>query len=132
MFGWLRQWGKKSDSLGGRGEDFAIAYLRQQKMRILDRNVKVPHGEIDVLAQDGDELVFVEVRTRSSEELQTPEGSVREKKQRDMIRAACYIMRANRIRTLKPRIDVIALVWAPGAEKPEVRHHRAALALTNW
>ena len=53
------------DALGRRGEAIAVRYLAAGGMSILDRNWRCAQGEIDVVARDGDELVFVEVKTRS-------------------------------------------------------------------
>ena len=118
--------------LGARGEDYAARHLRRLKMKILARNVEVPGGEIDILALDRDELVFVEVRTRASESILSPEGSIRRKKQQAMLRAARYVLRTRHIRTLKPRIDAIAIIWPAGTAAPTLRHHRGVLALANW
>ena len=54
------------DALGRRGEELAAAHLIASGLTIVERNWRCPQGEIDVVARDGDELVFVEVKTRSS------------------------------------------------------------------
>jgi len=54
------------DDLGRRGEDLAAEYLEGEGMRLVERNWRCSQGEIDLVARDGDELVFVEVKTRSS------------------------------------------------------------------
>ena len=54
------------DALGRRGEDLAAAHLTASGLTIVERNWRCVQGEIDVVARDGDELVFVEVKTRSS------------------------------------------------------------------
>ena len=54
------------DDLGRRGEDLAAEYLESEGMRLVERNWRCSQGEIDLVARDGDELVFVEVKTRSS------------------------------------------------------------------
>ena len=54
------------DALGRRGEAIAERYLVAAGMSIVDRNWRCPQGELDLVARDGDELVFVEVKTRSS------------------------------------------------------------------
>ena len=53
-------------SVGADGEDFAVTFLTRQGMQLLDRNWRCPHGEIDVVARDGDVLVVCEVKTRRS------------------------------------------------------------------
>lgn len=54
------------DAVGRFGEDLAARYLRDQGMSILERNWRCPRGELDIVAEDGPELVFVEVKTRST------------------------------------------------------------------
>lgn len=133
MIGLVRRlWRGREEPLGRRGERYAARYLRKQGMKILDRNLAVPGGEIDILALDRDELVFVEVRSRESESVLSPEGSIRRKKQEAMVRAARHIMQMRRIKTLRPRIDAIAIIWPEGAKEPELRHHRGVLGLGNW
>ena len=54
------------DDLGRRGEDLAAEYLAGEGLQLVERNWRCSQGEIDLVARDGDELVFVEVKTRSS------------------------------------------------------------------
>jgi putative endonuclease len=97
------------DELGRKGEQLAVQYLRARGMRILDRNWRCRHGEIDVVAQDGASLVVVEVKTRSGHTHGTALESVS--------RAKLVRLRALTARWLaaqpRPydhvRIDVIAL-----------------------
>lgn len=64
--------GDRQLSLGRAGEDLAAAYLEGRGMTIVERNFRCPRGEIDIIARDGDELVFVEVKTRRSLRLGSP------------------------------------------------------------
>ncbi len=63
--------------LGWRGERLAARFVRKRGMKVLARNVLCPHGELDLVALDGEEIVFIEVRTLTTEEFQTPEQSMR-------------------------------------------------------
>ena len=78
-------------ALGGQGEDLAAAYLGQQGYDIITRNWRVRAGELDIVARDGDWLVFVEVRTRRIERgasvpaLGSPEESVTPRKQLQLV-----------------------------------------------
>ncbi len=92
-------------------------------MRVLARNVRCPGGELDIVGLDGEELVFIEVRTRSGEAFGTPEATIRRDKRRFLARSARWFMRTRRLRALRPRFDVIAIVWPEGGE-PAIRHHR--------
>ena len=113
-------------SLGARGERLAARYARQTlRYAILARNVRCPGGELDIIALDGKDLVFIEVRTRTSEDFGTPEASIGGHKRRFLTRSAQWYMRQRRVKGLVPRFDVIAIVWPPNAA-PVIRHHRNA------
>ena len=75
-------------TLGARGEAKAARYLCLQGYRILDRNVKLGRYEIDLIAQEGDTIAFVEVKTRSKDDGIAPEVQVNHEKQRRIIAAA--------------------------------------------
>ena len=62
--------------LGRKGENQVDAYLKKQGMKILERNDKTPFGEADLIALDGDEIAFVEVKTRTSDTYGRPSEAV--------------------------------------------------------
>jgi Holliday junction resolvase-like predicted endonuclease len=75
-------------------------------------------------------LVFVEVRTRTSEDFMTPEASIRLEKRRVVRRTVRRLIRKHKTAGRVPRIDVVAIIWPAGAKAPqEVRHHEGAIAL---
>ena len=74
--------------LGQRGEELAVAYLEKQGYIVRERNWRCPVGEMDIVAEDGDCLVFVEVRTRRGREYGTPEESVTPAKQAKLVEVA--------------------------------------------
>ena len=74
--------------LGPRGERAAEKYLRRDGYRIVARNFRAAGAEIDIVAMDGETLVFVEVKTRRSREAGAPEEAVDERKQKQIRRAA--------------------------------------------
>ena len=76
------------NALGIAGEKAAAAYLEQKGYTIHDRNWRRGHLELDIIASIGDDLVFVEVKTRRNTEFQEPEEAVDEKKIRRIVRAA--------------------------------------------
>jgi putative endonuclease len=119
--------------LGTRGEAHAAQFLKKQGYRIIVRNRRHKKGEIDIIAMDKEFLVFVEVRTRASEDFMTPEMSIRKDK-RDMVRkTALRLIRKHKTAGLTPRIDVIAIIWPEGAKEPrEVRHHKGVIGLGGW
>ena len=68
-------------AVGGLGEDFAVYYLESCGYRIIERNFRCRLGEIDLIAQDGKTLVFVEVKTRRSRRYGSPQEAVTTAKQ---------------------------------------------------
>ena len=69
--------------LGRKGEKLVEAYIRAQGYKVIKRNYRTPFGEADIIAADGDEIAFVEVKTRSSDKYGTPaEAVVRSKQER--------------------------------------------------
>lgn len=73
---------------GKEAEDLAAAFLQTKGLTILDRNFRAKVGEIDIIAQDGEEVVFVEVRFRASASFGGAAASVGAAKRRNLIRAA--------------------------------------------
>ena len=107
-------------ALGRWGEDLAAAYLQQHGMIILERNFRGKRGEVDIIARDGNDLVFVEVKTRSSCAFGTPQEAVDRRKQQQIIHLAEIYLQRHPSR-LQPRFDVVAVTAAPHAE-PFVEH----------
>ena len=111
-------------NLGRKGERIAERFLKTSGHRILARNYSAPQGELDLVAQskrDG-RILFVEVKTRTSESVARAEQAVGREKQRHIIRTAQAYLKAKRIPDDTPlRFDVIAVIFAPDG-KPEVRH----------
>jgi len=102
--------------LGKQGEQIALIHLRRKGYKILEQNWRLGKNEIDIIARDGDYLVVVEVKTRSSTTCGEPETFVTRQKQRILIRAANAYIRWKRI-TSETRFDIIAItVTAQGME----------------
>lgn len=95
---------------GNKGEKLAIRYLQNLGYAILDTNWRASHYEIDIVARDGNELVIVEVKTRSNDCYGHPSEAVNNKKIRRLINAAeRYIHRHNI--NLDTRFDVISIIF---------------------
>lgn len=95
---------------GSEAEDRAQALIEAQGLRVEARNFRCRSGEIDIVAQDGDTLVFVEVRSRSHDRQGGAAASVDLRKQRRLIRAAEYYLLRHPDQRHRPcRFDVIAL-----------------------
>lgn len=102
------------------GEGLAVEYLEKKGYRIIQRNYRYEHGEIDIVAEDGNTLVFIEVKARRSKEFGEPEDAVTPRK-RDKIRATAegYLFK-NNIDDKNCRFDVIAIDYQ--CNKTEIRH----------
>ena len=96
-------------AFGKRGEEMAARYLESQGYIIIEHNYRKGHLEIDLIALDGDELVVVEVKTRSGDTVAEPEESVVHKKRLSLIRLANQYARSHG-RTESIRLDVVAIV----------------------
>ena len=113
---------------GGLGERLAEEFLRREKgYRILRRNCRTRSGEIDLVARDGDEVVFVEVKTRSGK-WDAPEDAVNRGKQRRLCRAAQELAARHKLREYPLRFDVVAIVLPPGGA-PKIEHFVDAFTL---
>ncbi|MFN2127858.1 MAG: YraN family protein [Anaerolineales bacterium] len=114
-------------ALGRWGEAMAAEFLEHQGYLIIDRNCRTPYGEIDLVAQDGAVLVFVEVKTRTSDAFGFPEESITPKKQEHLISAAQAILQSMSNQPNSWRIDVIAIRKLKSVEQPEIVHFKNAV-----
>ncbi len=96
---------------GAMGEDLACGYLRKHGYRIIARNFRCRIGEADIIAVNGGELCFVEVKTRRSTEFGLPCQAVDSEKQRRLRSIAEYfVMCRPYLADLQPRMDVIEIL----------------------
>jgi putative endonuclease len=109
--------------LGDRGEQEAANYLKRQGLRVLDRGYRTQHGEIDLIALDGDVVVFVEVKARRQG---VPAEAVTLEKQRRLTLAGLHFLRKHNLLEQRSRFDVVAIVWADDERAPEIEHIRHA------
>ncbi len=102
-------------TLGREGEDIACRFLEGKKYEIVARGFRMFHGEIDVIARDGETLVFVEVKARADESYGRPEEAVTPAKQRQVRRIARGFLMAHPHPGVDCRFDVIAILFrGPG------------------
>ena len=99
--------------LGKRGEGLAARYLEESDYTILERNFRTPFGEIDIVAQKNDCLVFVEVRTKSSGTYGLPAESITQDKKAHLIAVAEEYLQIRGYEEREWRIDVIAIEVDP-------------------
>jgi putative endonuclease len=108
--------------LGARGERAAKRFLvRRVGHRFVRGNYRCAAGEIDLITLDGVTIVFVEVKTRSSDEYAYPHDAVDEEKRRRLKRAARYFLMRARLPHQSARFDIVSIVWSPRG-RPVIEH----------
>jgi putative endonuclease len=121
MMFWKRQPLTRAE-IGQLGERHAARFLRAQGLRILEANFRTKTGELDLIARDRDILVFIEVRTRTSETTMTPLESVNAEKQTRVARMGRQYRRLRRIPDCPIRYDVVEVIATPFGRVTAVRH----------
>ena len=111
--------------LGKRGEDAAAAYLERTGMTVIDRNWRCKSGEIDLVALDATEIVFIEVKTRKTTATGQPEEAVTPAKQRRYKRLAQAYLQQAGLTDVAVRFDVVSLLVVAD-DRALLRHHRSA------
>jgi putative endonuclease len=112
------------------GEEQAEAFLKKKGYRILGRRVRLgPRDELDLVARDGEALVFVEVKTRKSEDFGSPVSAVDRKKRHSLSRAALRYLGKLRYPEVCFRFDVVEVIGEEGEEDPVIRHIENAFPL---
>lgn len=105
---------------GDVGEGMAAKFLEQKGFRILQRNYRFDRGEIDIVAEDHGEIVFVEVKSRRTQAFGSPEDAVTPQKEAYLKRTAEGYLFEHGLDGRPCRFDVIAVEWK--SEQPEIRH----------
>mgnify|MGYP003588787317 CR=1 FL=1 len=113
---------------GRRGEDLAAGYLESAGYRIVERNYRCPFGEMDLVARDGETIVFVEVKSRRSDRFGPPQASVGPKKQKKMSQIALHYLEQKQLHSREARFDVIAVSLLPAGERVELIRNAFDLA----
>lgn len=98
----------KHNDLGKQGEQAAVDYLKTKGYKILETNWRYEKSEIDIIAKYKEEIIFVEVKTRSSKNFGYPEEAVDNKKQNQISNAAGNFLRENKLKQ-SVRFDIISL-----------------------
>lgn len=101
------------------GEDLATTFLEREGYKILERNYRFERGEIDIIAMDGNELVFVEVKTRETEAFGAPEESITSFKEEQLKKVAEGYLFERKLENQNCRFDVVAITLR--TNHPEIR-----------
>lgn len=97
--------------LGNIGEEISCKYLEQIGYKIIERNFSCRQGEIDIIARDKNELIFIEVKTRSNFIFGKPKESVNLNKQKHIIKSTKYYLHIHRLDKAFVRFDVIEVYF---------------------
>ncbi|SHE48411.1 putative endonuclease [Desulfacinum infernum DSM 9756] len=103
---------------GRESEAAAEDYLRRQGLRVLDRNVRCALGELDLVAQDGQQVVFVEVRSHRSRRWGRAQESVTFAKRKKIVQLALWYLKSRSLQGVSVRFDVVVVHWNEG--RPDV------------
>ena len=105
-------WGKKKSTVatGQLGETLAVRYLLDQGYAVVERNYRKRFGEVDIIAREQQTLVFIEVKTRNSQQYGSPFDAVDGRKQRQLTRIARDYLQTHRHDEGEARFDVIAVI----------------------
>jgi putative endonuclease len=118
-------------AIGMRAETIAADRLRQAGLTVIERNVRLPEGEIDLVCRERDWWVFVEVKCRRPEWGDAPAAAVSWHKQRRIIRLAQHYMKWRGLRDARCRFDVVSVTLA-GDGTAKVRHIPSAFDATGF
>jgi putative endonuclease len=114
---------------GKKGENIAVAYLKSNGYRIVERNYKCLFGEIDIVAKDGDTVVFIEVKSRKSEEFGDPQVAVGLEKQKKISKISLKYLEEKHLYPCNARFDVVAIKMLPSGNKVELIQNAFELTL---
>ncbi len=113
---------------GRLGEELAADRLESEGYRILERNYRCPFGEMDIVARDGESIVFVEVKSRRSARYGDPQAAVGVRKQETLSRIAQYYLKERNLRGCPARFDVVAVRILPEGNRVELIRNAFELA----
>lgn len=119
-FAWIRR------VLGNRGERAAERFLAAAGMRIIARGLRTRRGELDIVAVDGRQVVFVEVKTRLDQQAGHPAEAVDVAKQRKLVALALEFLKKHRMLDHSARFDIVAVTWPRDQSEPVIEHYRNA------
>jgi putative endonuclease len=98
---------------GKLGEDLAVAHLQKAGYQIIAQNYRCLYGEVDIVARDGDTIVFVEVKSRKSETFGEPQEAVGPEKRKKLSRISLHYLQQKQLETFNARFDVMAVKMSP-------------------
>ncbi|MHB8828474.1 MAG: YraN family protein [Syntrophales bacterium] len=115
-------------SVGKRGEELAAAYLAKVGYKIIERNYRCVFGELDIVAEEGDSIVFIEVKSRRSAAYGDPQLAVDFRKQKKISMVALDYLEKKRQHNRNARFDVVAVKLLPAGTTIELIKNAFELA----
>ena len=116
-------------NLGQWGEQAALHYLEGQGFKVLATNVRNKIGEIDIVAKEGDAFCFIEVRTKSTDQVGHPFESITQSKKRKIYKAALWYIQENGLYDEPIRFDVVAVIPDMDGGQPSIELLRDAFTI---
>jgi putative endonuclease len=111
---------KERQALGKEGERLALKRLKKLGYKAVETNYRCPLGEIDIIAKDGNTLVFIEIKTRRERSIAQAKEAVNARKQRQLSKVALMYMKSRASLETKARFDVVAVHLGTGTPEIEV------------
>ena len=118
---WIRRWLEPAP-LGIQGEQQAARHLKKLGYKILFLRHRQRYGEIDIIAVEGETVVFVEVKTRRRADVDQPAEAVDAQRQQRLTRAALAFLKSHGLLEYASRFDVVEVIWPDEEKRPEIRH----------
>lgn len=117
--------------LGDKGERAAARFLKSAGYRIIAHSYRNQFGEIDLIAMDGNQVVFTEVKTRASDDRGQPYEAVDKAKQTKLTKLALVWLKKHKRLDKPARFDVISIIWPPeSSAPPQIQHFINAFEAT--
>jgi len=115
--------------IGSKGETEAIRFLRKKGLRILTRNWRFGKKEIDIIAQEGGTICFIEVKTRGSLEFGLPQEAIDFKKRKSLITLAVSYINRYGLKDYNFRFDVVSVLWERNKRKAKIEYIKNAFGI---
>jgi len=112
--------GSNNTEKGKKGEDIAVACLKKEGYRIIERNYRCLYGEIDIIAMDAGDIIFVEVKSRKSDNFGLPEEAVGMIKQKRISKAALNYLQEQGLADQNARFDIVAVQFMPQGNRVKI------------
>jgi len=100
--------------VGKKGEEIALSFLRKRGYNILDRNFRCRLGELDIVAEENNQIVFIEVKTRENLSFGLPQESLDYLKKKRLTRLALFYLASRHLKNISCRFDVVAVFLKKG------------------